>query len=71
MTIEKEETYKLVTISFDEMASLIVRAETDEDAIAAVEANFAGIPGLRIISVEDAPPEAVQEAKEAAAKVLN
>ena len=54
--------FKLVTISYQEQASLIVKASTDEEARENILKTFAHIPGLEIISIEEAPEEAVQEA---------
>lgn len=54
--------FKLVTISYTEQASLVVKAETDEEAQEAILKTFEYIPGLTIISIEDAPDEVVKEA---------
>jgi hypothetical protein len=66
--------YKLVTINYNEQASLVVKADTEEEARAHVLKTFAYIPGLEIVSVEDAPEEIVAEAiakTEDAKRILN
>ena len=54
--------FKLVTINYTEQASLVVKADTDEEARDHVLKTFEYIPGLEIVSIEDAPEEVVQDA---------
>lgn len=55
--------FKLVTISYTEQASLVVKADTDEAAEKAVLESFAFIPDLKIVLIEEAPEDTVREAK--------
>lgn len=54
--------FKLVTINYKEQASLIVKADTDEEARENVLKTFEYIPGIEILSIEDAPEDIVEEA---------
>lgn len=58
--------YKLVTIQYEEQASLVVKANTDDEARDAVLKQFSHIPGIAVISVEEAPDDVVEEAMQSA-----
>ena len=77
METDNEDNYKIVNLSYTEQASVIVKAEDNDDAEAAVHDSFPDIPDLKILSIEDADPELVAEVKqsrlekEAEGKVYN
>lgn len=56
--------YKIVSLNYTEQASLVVKASTNEEAEAAIWAEFSHIPELRIISIEEADEEVVAQVKE-------
>lgn len=62
-------------MNYTEQAQLIVKAESDEAARENVLKTFAHIPGIEVISVEDAPEDAVKAAiehyEQETPKVLN
>lgn len=58
-----EEAYKVVNVSFSETASIVIKADTPEQAEELLWENFSHIPDLRIINIEDADPEVVAELK--------
>ena len=53
--------YKIVTLSYTEQASIVVRAKDNEEAEAAVWDEFPNIPDLRILSIEEAPEDVVEK----------
>jgi ribosomal protein S10 len=55
--------YKVINVTFSENASIVIRADTPEQAEELLWENFTHIPDLRIISIEDADPEVVAELK--------
>lgn len=75
--MENEDNYKIVNLTYTEQASIIVKAEDDDEAVEAVNESFPAIPDLKILSIEDADPELVAEVKaarqekEAEGKVYN
>ncbi len=77
METDNEDNYKIVNLSYTEQASIIVKAEDDDEATIAVNESFPDIPDLKILSIEDADPELVAEVKaarqekEAEGKVYN
>jgi hypothetical protein len=74
---EEQDNYKIVNLSYTEQASVIVKAEDNDEAETAVYESFPDIPDLKILSIEDADPELVAEVKqsrlekEAEGKVYN
>lgn len=62
--METEDNYKIVNLSYTEQASIIVKAEDDDEATIAVHESFPEIPDLKILSIEDADAELVAEVKQ-------
>lgn len=61
---EVQDSFKIVTVSYTEQASIVVKAETDEEATEAVHESFSEIKDLKIISIEEAPSDLVAEVKQ-------
>lgn len=67
METDTEDNYKIVNISFTEEASIIVKAEDNDEAELAIFDSFGTLPDLKILSIEEAAPDLVEEVKVAKA----
>lgn len=56
-------TYKIVTLSYTEQASLVIKANDNDEAEQVIWDEFTNIPDLRILKIEDADDELVEELK--------
>jgi hypothetical protein len=57
--------YKIVTLSYTEQASLVIKANTNDEAEEIVWDEFGEtVPDLSIISIEPCPDDVVAELKE-------
>jgi len=59
----ENDNFKIVELTYTESASVMVKAESNEQATQGVLETFSEVPDLKIISISDADPELVKEVK--------
>jgi hypothetical protein len=60
---QEKENYKVVDMTYTESASVMVKADTHDEAEEYVFDTFGQIPDLKIISITDADPDLVADVK--------
>lgn len=56
--------YKVVTLSYTEQASLVIKAKTADEAEEVIWDEFNTVPDLQILSIEDCPEHIVADLKQ-------
>lgn len=64
----ENDNYKVVDMTYTESASVMVKADTHDEAEEYVFENFAQVPDLKITRITDADPELVADVKADAQK---
>jgi len=66
-----EDNYKVVDMTYTESASVMVKADSHDEAEEYIFENFSQVPDLKITRITDADPELVADVKADNAKNQN